>query len=113
MSDSEKEPLISLSSSTDLAPEDAEPLAEYTSEPLAEYTTEQPAEQPARITAEPVPQNNGEAPLTGQTLPRTNRRHSVLFEEQGDTLPKRQMSDEKTRILDQSFGGTTCYGGNT
>ena len=90
MSDTEKEPLLLVNA--DLTPAETEEFPE------------------------PDIQNeDGDTPVSpqpdkAQTLPRTNRQLSFSFQERSKTLPNRQTSDEKTRILDQSFGGTTCYG---
>ena len=92
MSDTEKEPLLLVNPATDLTPEETENPPEP--DPQTENVDPPVSTQPDKA----------------QTLPRTSRQLSFSFQERARTLPSRQTSDEKTRILDQSFGGTTCYG---
>ena len=92
MSDTEKEPLLLVNPATDVTPEETENPPE-------------PDLQPENVDP-PV----STQPNKSQTLPRTSRQLSFSFQERARTLPSRQTSDEKTRILDQSIGGTTCYG---
>ena len=113
MSDTEKEPLLLVNPATDLTPEETENPPEP--DPQTENVDPPVSTQPDKA----------------QTLPRTSRQLSFSFQERArtlpsrqtsdektrildqsfaKTLPSRQTSDEKTRILDQSFGGTTCYG---